>query len=302
MNEPAYLKSEREGRLAILEQELWDILRNCRLCPRNCDVNRLQGDTGICSSTARLKVASFGPHFGEEGPLVGSGGSGTIFFSNCNLLCCFCQNWQIAHAGEGRYVSHEDLAGMMLSLQRCGCHNINLVTPTHVVPHVIKALRLAIPKGFVLPLVYNSGGYDSLEVIRKLDGIIDIYLPDFKYQDEAPAEKYSCRAQHYSEVASAVIREMHRQVGELQEDSDCVARRGLIIRHLIMPDNIAQTARFAEWVATELGPNTRVNLMAQYRPEHKAFDHPEISRRINAQEWEEARKSAKSAGLTHIDL
>jgi putative pyruvate formate lyase activating enzyme len=265
-------------------------------------VNRLEGKTGFCSSTARLKIASFGPHFGEERPLVGTGGSGTIFFSNCNLLCCFCQNWEINHRGDGSFSSHDDLAGMMLSLQRRGCHNINLVTPTHVVPHIVKALRLAIRKGLVLPLVYNNGGYDSVEVIRMLDGIVDIYLPDFKYQDGALAAKFSSGALDYPEVAAAVVKEMHRQVGELQSDSKGVARRGLIIRHLVMPNNVAGTDRFVQWVAKELTPTTYVNLMAQYHPEHKAFDHPEISRRITAQEWNQARAWARAAGLVHIDL
>ncbi len=300
--EAAYLRAEREGSLANLERELWEIFQSCRLCPRRCGVNRIKGEKGFCSSTARLKVASFGPHVGEERPLVGSGGSGTIFFSNCNLLCCFCQNWEINHRGDGNFVSHDELAGMMLSLQRRGCHNINLVTPTHVVPHIVKALRLAIKKGLVLPLVYNNGGYDNIEVIRMLDGIVDIYLPDFKYQEGALAGKYSSGALDYPEAAADTIKEMHRQVGELEVDSRGVARRGLIIRHLVMPANIAGTDRFVRWVAKELTSATRVNLMAQYHPEHKAFDYPEISRRINEQEWNQARSWALSAGLTHIDL
>ena len=300
--EPSYLKAESDGRLARLEKELWEILRNCRLCPRKCGVNRLEGKTGFCSSTARLRIASFGPHFGEERPLVGTGGSGTIFFSNCNLLCCFCQNWEINHRGDGNNATHEDLAGMMLSLQRRGCHNINFVTPTHVIPHIIKALRLAIAKGFSLPLVYNNGGYDSLEVIRMLDGIIDIYLPDFKYQDGVLAAKYSSGARDYPEIAAATIKEMHRQVGELQLQGNGVARRGLIIRHLVMPENIAGTDLFVQWVAKELTPSTYVNLMAQYHPEHKAFDYPEISRRITDQEWTQANSWAKAAGLIHTDL
>jgi len=301
-SEPVYLKAEREGRLAKLENEFWDIFKSCRLCPRQCGVNRIKGDRGFCSSTARLKVASYGPHFGEERPLVGSGGSGTIFFSNCNLLCCFCQNWEINHRGDGNFVTHEELASMMLALQRRGCHNINIVTPTHVVPHIIKALRLAIGKGLHIPLVYNNGGYDSLDVIRMLDGIIDIYLPDFKYQDGTLAVKYSSGAVHYPEVAAETIKEMHRQVGELQSNSKGVAVRGLIVRHLVMPGNIAGTDRFVQWVAKELTPTTRVNLMAQYHPEHKAFDYPEISRRITAQEWNQARAWALAAGLVHIDL
>jgi putative pyruvate formate lyase activating enzyme len=300
--EPAYLKAEREGRLAAVERELWDVFKSCHLCPRNCGVSRTKNETGFCSSSARLKIASYGPHFGEERPLVGTGGSGTIFFSNCNLLCCFCQNWEINHRGDGNYGSHEELAGMMLSLQRRGCHNINLVTPTHVVPHIIKALRLAIGQGLTVPLVYNNGGYDSLDVIRKLDGIVDIYLPDFKYQDGAAAAKYSSGALDYPEVAAATIKEMHRQVGELQVDSKGVACRGLIIRHLVMPGNIAGTDRFVQWVARELTLSTRVNLMAQYRPKHKAFNYPEISRLITVQEWDQARAWAKAAGLTHTDL
>jgi putative pyruvate formate lyase activating enzyme len=300
--EPVYLKTEREGRLALLEKELWDSLASCRLCPRQCGVNRLNGESGFCSSADRLKVASFGPHFGEERPLVGKGGSGTIFFSNCNLLCCFCQNWQINHRGDGNIIAHAELAGMMLSLQHRGCHNINLVTPTHVVPHIVKALRLAIAKGLVLPLVYNNGGYDSLNIIRKLDGIVDIYLPDFKYQDDAQAVKYSSGASGYREIAAAAIKEMHRQVGQLQTDLNGIARRGLIIRHLVMPNNIAGTDRFVEWVVKELGSETRVNLMAQYHPEHDAYDYPEISRRISAQEWAQARRWAADAGLVHIDL
>ncbi len=298
----AYLKAEREGRLASLEKEFWDIFQSCRLCARRCGVNRLKGETGFCSSSARLKVASHGPHFGEERPLVGSGGSGTIFFSNCNLLCCFCQNWEINHRGDGREIAHADLAGMMLALQRRGCHNLNFVTPTHVVPHIIKALRLAIGKGLVLPLVYNTGGYDSLDVIRMLDGIVDIYLPDFKYQDGAMSAKYSSGASDYPEVAAAVIKEMHRQVGELQVDEKGTARRGLIIRHLVMPGNIAGTDRFVQWVAKEFSPSTYVNLMAQYHPEYKAFNYPEISRRISSTEWDQAQAWAKAAGLIHTNL
>jgi putative pyruvate formate lyase activating enzyme len=298
--EPAYLKAEREGRLVAVESELWEMLSSCRLCPRRCGANRLGGDTGFCSSSARLKVSSYGPHFGEERPLVGNGGSGTVFFSHCNLLCCFCQNWQINHRGDGTYITHRQLADMMLSLQRRGCHNINLVTPTHVVPHIIKALRLAIRSGLKLPLVYNNGGYDSPEVIQKLDGIVDIYLPDFKYQDGALAAKYSSGAEDYPEVAAAGIKEMHRQVGVLRTDPAGIAWRGLIIRHLVMPQNIAGTDRFVQWVAKDLALDTRVNLMAQYRPEHRAFEYPELSRSITASEWEQARAWARTAGLIHI--
>jgi putative pyruvate formate lyase activating enzyme len=281
-----------------LEQDLWSRFEACALCPRACGANRAAGKTGVCSSTTRLKVASYGPHFGEEPPLVGRGGSGTIFFSNCNLLCCFCQNWEINHRGDGEFVSHDALAEMMLDLQRRGCHNINLVTPTHVVPHIIKALGIAVDRGLVLPLVYNTGGYDTLDVVRALDGVVDIYLPDFKYQDGALAAKYSSGAGDYPEVAAAVIREMHRQVGALRIDGRGVATRGLIIRHLVMPHNIAGTDRFVRWVARELGPDTCVNLMRQYRPEHRARDYPELSRRITSEEWTQALVWAREAGLT----
>ena len=300
--EPAYLRAEHIGLLAKVESELWEIFHKCRLCPRKCGVDRIKGEMGFCSSTARLKIASFGSHYGEERPLVGTGGSGTIFFSHCNLLCCFCQNWEINHRGDGNFVTHQDLADMMIALQRRGCHNINLVTPTHVVPHIIRALRLAIPRGLTLPLVYNTGGYDNPDVIHMLDGIVDIYLPDFKYQDGTLAAKYSSGAADYPQIAAEGIKEMHRQVGELQVDSKGVARRGLIIRHLVMPNNIAGTDCFVQWVARELTPTTYVNIMAQYHPEYKAFDYPEISRRITAQEWEQARAWAKAAGLVNIDL
>jgi len=300
--EPGYIRMARDGRLKSLDQELWKLFGECRLCPRRCGANRLKGEKGICSSTSRLKISSAGPHFGEERPLVGRGGSGTVFFSNCNLLCCFCQNWQINHRGDGDYATHEDLARMMLDLQRRGCHNINLVTPTHVVPHIIRALRIAIDDGLRVPLVYNTGGYDDLEIIRMLDGIVDIYLPDFKYMDGKMAAKYSNGVSDYPEVAAAVIKEMHRQVGLLRTDRNGIAQRGLIIRHLVMPDNIAGTDRFVQWVARELSPETRVNIMAQYRPMHRAFDYPEIARRITPEEWERAITWGKDAGLQYLNL
>ena len=299
--EPSYLDLEREGKLAQIEAELWEMFRECHCCPRQCGANRIEGETGVCSSTARLKIASYGAHRGEERPLSGSRGSGTIFFSNCNLLCCFCQNWEINHRGDGDFESHRDLAEMMLSLQRIGCHNINVVTPTHVVPHIVKALRIAIARGLQLPLVYNTGGYDNFEVIKKLDGIFDIYLPDFKYQDRELASKYSSGVNDYPEVAAAVIKEMDRQVGKLVVDDSGIAQRGLIIRHLVMPHNIAGTDRFVRWVSEELSPDTYVNIMAQYRPEHQASHYPKIARRITNDEWRQALEWAKEAGLTNLD-
>jgi putative pyruvate formate lyase activating enzyme len=298
--EPGYLKLEREGELEKREKALWEILASCEICARGCGADRLSGETGVCSTPARIKVHSAGPHFGEERELVGSGGSGTIFFSNCNLLCCFCQNWEINHRGDGNRTSHRELAEMMIALQRRGCHNINLVTPSHVVPQIVKATRLAASMGLRLPLVYNTGGYDNLEVIKMLDGIVDIYLPDFKYQDGKLAAKYSSGVSDYFEVAAAAIKEMHRQVGNLETDSRGIATRGLIIRHLVMPNNIGGTDRLMRWIAEELGKDTYLNLMAQYRPEHKAFDYPAIARRLTREEWKQVVGWSKEAGLTNV--
>jgi len=299
--EPAYLRLERAGELAKRAQELYSIYRSCRLCPRRCGVNRLKGETGVCSSTSRAKVYSIHPHFGEERPLVGRRGSGTIFFSNCNLLCVFCQNWEISHRGDGSFVGDDTIGRFMMDLQEMGCHNINFVTPTHCVPNIVQGVRSAIRRGLRLPLVYNCGGYDPVEIIRLLDGIVDIYMPDFKYTDGAMAEKYSSGARDYPEVAAAAIEEMHRQVGELVVDESGIALRGLIIRHLVMPNNIAGTDKFVRWVEQKLTPGTYVNIMAQYRPEHKAFEYPEISRRITHSEFEQAIRWAREAGLTRLD-
>jgi len=298
--EPGYLKLEREGELEKREEALWEILSRCKICARGCGANRLAGETGVCSTTSRIKVHSAGPHHGEERELVGRGGSGTVFFSNCNLLCSFCQNWEINHRGDGERTSPRELADTMLSLQRRGCHNINLVTPSHVVPQIVKAVRIAANRGLRLPMVYNTGGYDNLEVIKMLDGIVDIYLPDFKYQDGKLAAKYSSDASDYPEVAAAVIREMHRQVGDLETDAHGVATRGLIVRHLVMPNNIGGTDRLVKWIATELGRDTYLNLMAQYRPEHEAFDHPAIARRLTREEWRQAVTWAEEAGLENV--
>jgi putative pyruvate formate lyase activating enzyme len=300
--EPAYLKLEQEGILAEREKQLWEVSKECQLCPRKCEINRLAGENEICKADDRLKVNSAGAHYGEETPLVGRHGSGTIFFSHCNLRCCFCQNWEIAHRGDGGYLSHGDLARVMLNLQEKGCHNINLVTPTHMVPHIVRALRIAVNRGLRLPLVYNTGGYDKLETIKQLDGIVDIYMPDFKFQDGKMTFKYCEEAEDYPEVAAAAIREMHRQVGVLQTDERGIAKRGMILRHLVMPDNLAGTDKFLRWVITNLSRDTYVNVMAQYHPSHKAFDFPEIARPLNMDEWTQAVAWAKQSGLTNLDL
>lgn len=294
---PAYIATERSGELARREQALKDIYSDCRLCPRVCGANRTKGEWGVCRSISRAKVHSVHPHFGEEPELVGRGGSGTIFFSHCNLLCAFCQNWQINHRGDGSLAGEEELARMMIGLQERGCHNVNVVTPTHVVPSIVGALRKAIAKGLRIPLVYNCGGYESLEVVKLLDGIVDIYLPDCKYMDSRMAVKYSAGAKDYPEVARAAIAEMNRQVGEVVTDEKGVALRGLMIRHLVLPGNIAGTDRFVKFVAERLGTGTYVNLMAQYRPEHRASRFPELARRITAAEYAQAVEWARAAGL-----
>jgi len=220
---PAYVRLAESGELAHRAKALYSLFRSCQLCPRRCGINRLKGETGVCGATSRVKVASAHPHFGEETPLVGRHGSGTIFFSHCNLLCAYCQNWQISHGGNGKLLSDEGLGRIMLLLQDRGCHNINLVTPTHYAPNIVQALRSAVALGLRIPLVYNCGGYESLEVLRLLDGMVDIYMPDFKYANGVMAQRYSADAKDYPEVAMAAITEMHRQVGNLTVDQGGVA-------------------------------------------------------------------------------
>ena len=299
--EPAYIRLEKSGELERRVHALQDFYKGCHLCPRNCGVNRAGGETGVCNSTSRAKVYSAHPHFGEERPLVGRGGSGTIFFSNCNLLCCFCQNWEINHRGDGSRVSDADIGRLMVELQDLGCGNINPVTPTHVLPNIASGLRHAIARGLRVPIVYNCGGYESLDAVRLLDGIVDIYLPDFKYMDGAMAAKYSSGASDYPEAAAAAIEEMHRQVGEVVVDEDGNALRGLMIRHLVLPENIAGTDKFVRWVADQLTLDTYVNIMAQYRPEHRAHEYPELSRRLTSAEHRQAIEWAREAGLTRLD-
>ncbi len=276
------------------------MLKECCVCPRHCDINRLAGESGKCHITNQVVVSSYGSHFGEEAPLVGRHGSGTIFFTYCNLRCIFCQNYTISQLGEGNRVSKEELAGMMLSLQAKGCHNINLVSPTHVVPHILDALELAVSKGLHLPLVYNSGGYDSVETLELLDGIVDIYMPDMKYSDEKTAEWLS-GIKDYPKVNKAAINEMHRQVGDLQMDERGVAQRGLLVRHLVLPNRLAGTQEVVRFLAQEVSPNTYLNIMAQYHPCYKAFDIPQLSRPINRQEFHEAIDLAHQQGLDRLD-
>jgi putative pyruvate formate lyase activating enzyme len=296
---PAYLKLP-SGVLAEKVRAAEAILKNCTLCPRECRVDRTAGKRGFCRTGDKPFVSSWGPHFGEERPLVGMHGSGTIFFGYCNLGCLFCQNYTISHLGEGSDMSFEKLAEVMLELQGRGCHNINLVTPTHQMPMILRSLLIASEKGLTIPIVYNCGGYESLEAVKLLDGVVDIYMPDFKYADPEMSFKYS-RAKDYPSVAKAVIKEMHRQVGDLVLDENGIALRGLLIRHLVLPEGIAGTREVVRFIAGEISKNTYVNIMDQYRPCYKAFDHPPLDRRITGKEFAEAVKLALEAGLTRLD-
>ncbi len=295
--EPAYLQLYRSGELERRVAAFSAMYRSCRLCPRQCGVDRKAGERGICRGTARVRIAASHPHFGEERTLVGRYGSGTIFFSRCSLLCEFCQNWEINHRGDGLDTRDEGLARTMIDLQKRGCHNINVVTPSHYAPNIVAAVAAAIPLGLRIPIVWNCGGYESLEAVKLLDGIVDIYLPDFKYSDGNAAAKFSRGAADYPEAAAAAIEEMHRQVGDLVTDEDGIAFRGLLIRHLVLPDNLAGTDKFVRWVATNLGQSTCVNIMGQYRPEHRAYKYPEISRRTTKKEHAQATAWARDAGI-----
>ncbi|MDQ1262282.1 MAG: putative pyruvate formate lyase activating enzyme, partial [Euryarchaeota archaeon] len=272
-------------------------LEACDICPRRCGVDRLKDERGFCRCGRLARVAGFAPHFGEEAPLVGQSGSGTIFFSGCNLSCVFCQNYDISQQDAGREVSAAGLARMMLSLQRQGCHNINFVTPTHVVPQILEALVLAREEGLSLPLVYNSGGYDCVETLHLLEGIFDIYMPDAKYGSNEPALKYS-NAPGYTGIMKEAIREMHHQVGDLAMDEDGVAVRGLLVRHLVLPGDAAGTGEVVRFLAEVISPTTYLNIMNQYRPEHNAFRFPELCRSISGQEYTYALRLAAQAGLT----
>lgn len=299
-NESSYLKLYREGQLLSRVRQALDLLQDCRLCPRECHVDRISGELGFCRTGARASVASFHPHFGEEAPLVGSAGSGTIFFSSCNLFCSFCQNFEISHLGEGKEADPYDLAAMMLHLMKRGCHNINFVTPSHVIPQILQALVIAVEQGLNIPLVYNSGGYDRAETLKILDGIFDIYMPDFKFWEETWATRF-CRASDYRVQATAAIREMHRQVGDLVMDEAGIAVRGLLVRHLVMPHGIANTTGIMTFLTETISPDTYVNVMAQYHPCGTAISDPMINRRITPEEYATAVRDAIAAGIHRLD-
>jgi len=296
--EPVYLRTYARGELGARVEQALRLLQACKACPRSCKVNRLQNKFGVCKTGRHAVVSSHFPHHGEEDCLRGWKGSGTIFFAGCNLRCVFCQNFDISWQVRGTATAPRELAAMMLELQAQGCHNINLVTPEHVAAQIVEALPFAIERGLRLPLVYNTSAYDSMETLALLDGLVDIYMPDFKYWDSEMARKYS-RAPDYPQVARRVLKEMHRQVGNLNIAANGLARRGLLIRHLVMPEDVAGTQAVMQWVADELSPETYVNVMGQYHPAGKVsgFDHAEINRRLTRAEFERALNAAWRAGL-----
>jgi putative pyruvate formate lyase activating enzyme len=298
---PAYESLAKKDLLAQRVTQAYSIFEECRLCPRQCGINRLKGETGFCRATAQSVVYSAHPHLGEEASLVGSGGSGTIFFSNCNLRCVFCQNWPIAHEGRGKEISDEDLADVMLFIQKMGCHNINLVTPTHSMPNILNATRIAYQEGLRIPLVYNTSGYERVEILKLLDGIVDIYLPDMKFMDSEEAGIYLAGADDYPEMGKKALMEMHRQVGLHRTDAKGIALRGVMIRHLVMPNRVAGTEKFIRWMAANLPKSTYINIMHQYHVDYKAFEYPKIQRSITAKEYIEAIHWAEQYGLTNLD-
>jgi putative pyruvate formate lyase activating enzyme len=298
--EPAYIETANKGLLENKIAKAYDALSSCTLCPRKCEVDRLSGETGICLTREKSYVSSYNPHFGEEEPLVGTHGSGTIFFTHCNLLCLFCQNYDISHEGHGEEITDEQLASIMLFLQNSGCHNINFVTPSHVVPQILSAVEIAVKAGLSVPLVYNSGGYDRVETLKLLEGVFDIYMPDFKFWDPEVAEA-TCNAKDYPEVACKALLEMHRQVGDLVTDASGIARRGLLIRHLVLPQDLAGTRQVMRFIARKVSTNSYVNIMPQYRPCGRAAEIEGLSVHLSQRDYKAALIAAKEEGVERLD-
>ena len=294
--EPAYVQLFRSGQLTARSQEASRLLASCQLCPRRCGVDRTRGELGYCRNGALPVVASHNAHHGEEPPVSGPRGSGTIFFAHCNLRCAYCQNWPISQQGQGKEVSCDELAGMMLELQKRGCHNINLVTPSHMAAQILQALEIAVPAGLSIPLVYNTSGYDSPVALRLLDGVIDVYLPDIRYADGVAAKEYSDAAD-YPEINRAALKEMWRQVGQLSCDNEGIAQRGMIVRHLVLPGNLSQTELALRFLAEQISPEVHVSLMAQYFPAHRALNDPALARPITAGEYQQALDWLDEYGL-----
>ncbi len=300
MDTPLYLQTRKKSVLKERIEKAWQILEECTLCPRKCKVNRLKEETGICKTGFKAKISSYAPHFGEEASLVGRSGSGAIFFTNCSLLCIFCQNYDTSHEEKGCEISNETLSDIMLFLQKTGTNNINFVTPTHVVPQILKSLEIAIEKGLKIPLVYNTSGYENIETIKLLEGIIDIYMPDFKFWD-SEISKLLCNAKDYPEKAKKSLKEMQRQVGVLETNDQGIATKGVLIRHLVMPNNFAGTKDVMKFIAEKISNESYVNIMPQYRSCYKAYNVKEISRAITVEEFEEAVFYAKEFGIEKLD-
>jgi putative pyruvate formate lyase activating enzyme len=298
--EPAYIKTFKKGLLQEKIKAAYKLLGSCNLCPRKCRVDRLSGETGICKTAKHAVISSYNPHFGEEAPLVGTNGSGTIFFTHCNLMCLFCQNFDISHEGHGQKIADAELAALMLALQQHGCHNINFVTPSHVVPQILSALEIAIQEGLSVPLVYNSGGYDLPSTLKLLEGVFDIYMPDFKFWDPEIAES-ACQARDYPEIARNALREMHRQVGDLTVDEDGIAQKGLLIRHLVLPSGLAGTRKIMRFIVREISTHSYVNLMSQYRPCGRAAEVKGLNAFLSPADFQTALQEAKTEGITRLD-
>ena len=296
LNYPSYIKSSKNGKLKMVTEQFFSNLKSCDICPRRCMVNRLEGKIGFCKTAGLAKVYSYMCHHGEEPPVSGTKGSGTIFFTHCNMGCVYCQNYEFSQLGKGREYKFEELAQVMLDLQESGCHNINLVTPTHVLPQILKALEMAIAAGLKIPLVYNTSGYELAKTIRLLDGIVDIYLADMRYADSVISQKLSC-AFDYPEHNQEAIKEMHRQVGVAQFNKEGLIRRGLIVRHLVLPNQASGTDKIMQFITKEISEDTYISLMSQYLPYHKASGYPEISRRLKNDEYEEAKSILEKYNL-----
>ena len=300
MDWPGYRGLLKTGELSVRAEEIYQKLACCDLCPRKCLVNRIKGEVGSCGVGELAWVSSYGPHHGEEAPLSGQYGSGTIFFSGCNLSCVYCQNAEISQCLSGRPVSSLELATIMLELEAMGCHNINLVSPTHVIAQIVQAISLAADRGLSLPIVYNTGGYDSLEILSLLEGIVDIYMPDMKYSQQDPGESYS-GIPDYPEINRDAVLEMHRQVGNLILDRSGIAREGLLIRHLVLPGGLAGSSEILRFIAERISRETYLNIMDQYRPAYQARRYPELNRRLTSSEYQEVIKAAKEWGFSRLD-
>lgn len=296
---PGYSKLSQTGELDERVKALKERLESCIVCPHHCKVDRPNNERGFCRAGADMVIDGYGPHFGEEDVLVGTSGSGTIFFSYCTLQCVFCQNCEISQYGEGYEVSPSELAKIMLSLQKKGCHNINLVSPSHYVPQIAESISIAAKEGLTLPIVYNTGGYDELDTLKLLEGVIDIYMPDIKFGNNEKAKKYTHSAKYF-DIVKAAVKEMYRQVGNLKVDDRKIAYKGLLIRHLVMPENLSDTDKVLEFISEDLSKDSVVNIMSQYYPAHKSYTFPELSRRISKKEYNEAVGYAEKLGLTNI--